>query len=76
MLWYVVLMSTTNCEKESLPGQTVLRPQPLTFFKKEVFLCPPFNLVQEITDIKFGENFLDNFKRKELNVMLRNVCTS
>ena len=34
------------------------------------------NLVQEITDIKFGEHYLDNFKRKELNIILRNICTT
>ena len=34
------------------------------------------NFVREITDIKFGENYLDNFKRKELNTILRNICTT
>ena len=34
------------------------------------------NLVREITDIKFGEYHLDNFKRKELNTMLKNICTT
>ena len=33
-------------------------------------------LVKEITDIKFGQCYLDSFKRKELNVILRNVCVT
>ena len=32
--------------------------------------------VKEITDIKFGQCYLDSFKRKELNVILRNVCVT
>ena len=31
------------------------------------------NFAREITDIKFA---MDNFKRKELNTMLRNICTT
>ena len=38
---FVILMSTTNCEKDSLLGQTVLPPEPSQFFKNEVFLDNP-----------------------------------
>ncbi len=32
--------------------------------------------VNEITDVKFGEASIDGFIRKELNVILKNICTS
>ena len=32
---FVVLMSMTNCEKDSLLGQTVLPPEPSQFLKNE-----------------------------------------
>ena len=38
---FVVLMSMTNCEKDSLLGQTVLLPEPSKFFKKEGFFGNP-----------------------------------
>ena len=38
---FVILMSTTNNEKDSLLGQTVLPPEPSQFFKKEIFFHPP-----------------------------------
>ena len=38
---FIILMSTTNCEKDSLLGQTVLPPEPSQFFKKEFFLDNP-----------------------------------
>ena len=38
---FIILMSTTNCEKDSLLGQTVLPPEPSQFFKKEGFLDNP-----------------------------------
>ena len=40
---FVVLISTTNCEKDSLLGQTILPPEPITFFGKRVFFDSPFN---------------------------------
>ena len=42
-LQFVVLMSNTNCEKDSLLGQTVLPPEPLTFFQIPGFFYTPFN---------------------------------
>ena len=38
-----VLMSTLNCEKENLLGQTVLVKRPLSNFEKgTLFFCTPF----------------------------------
>ena len=34
------------------------------------------DMVREITDIKFGEAFIEGFSRDELKVILQNVCTS
>ena len=39
---FVVLMRTTICEKDSLPGQTVLPPEPKPFLERQVFFCSPF----------------------------------
>ena len=41
---FVVLMSMTNCEKDSLLGQTVLPLEPSQFLEKEVFLPHPLFL--------------------------------
>ena len=43
---FVVLMSMTNCEKDSLLGQTVLPPEPSQFLEKD-FFAPPFSWVNE-----------------------------
>ena len=40
---FVVLISTTNCEKDSLLGQTILPPEPITFFGKRGFFDSHFN---------------------------------
>ena len=32
--------------------------------------------VNEITDVKFGQASIDGFTRKELNVILKDICTS
>ena len=34
----------TNCEKDSLLGQTVLPPEPSQFLEKEFIFAPPFIL--------------------------------
>ena len=39
---FVVLMRTTICEKDSLPGQRVLPPEPKPFFGKKGFFCSTF----------------------------------
>ena len=33
------------------------------------------NLIKELTDVKFGESFVEGFSRKELDTILINVCT-
>ena len=33
------------------------------------------NLVKELTDVKFGEAFVEGFSRKELDSILNHVCT-
>ena len=38
--------SLLYCEKDSVPWQTVFRPHPLKFFKKDFFIYPPFNVEQ------------------------------
>ena len=40
---FVILISTTNCEKDSLLEQTVLPPEPIFFLEKEVFLAHPLS---------------------------------
>ena len=32
------------------------------------------DIVKELTDVKFGESFVEGFSRKELNAMLNYVC--
>ena len=34
------------------------------------------SLINEITDTKFGESQIEGFSRKELNIMLCDICTS
>ena len=49
---FVVLMRTTICEKDSLPGQRVLPPEPKPFLERQGFFCSPFmKLEQKITGI-------------------------
>ena len=33
------------------------------------------NMIKELTDVKFGESFVEGFSRKELDMILNNVCT-
>ena len=33
------------------------------------------NIIKELTDVKFGESFVEGFSRKELDSILINVCT-
>ena len=33
------------------------------------------NIIKELTDVKFGESFVEGFSRKELDTILINVCT-
>ena len=33
------------------------------------------NMVKELTDVKFGEAFVEGFSRKELDSILNYVCT-
>ena len=33
------------------------------------------NIIKELTDVKFGESFVAGFSRKELDMILNNVCT-
>ena len=49
-------MSMTNSEKDSLLGQTILPPEPITFFGKRVFLTHPLMLTQFIILITNNEN--------------------
>ena len=37
---FVVLMCTTNCEKDILLGQTIPTPEPFLFFENPFFLAP------------------------------------
>ena len=59
---FIILMSTTNREKDSLLGQTAIPPEPSPFFKKEVFFHPPFiymfmhKLVQPMIHIHNWQN--------------------
>ena len=46
---FVVLMSMTNCEKDSLLGQTVLPPELGQILGGLVFLWSPFNQEHSLT---------------------------
>ena len=51
---FVVLMSMTNCEKDSLLGQTVLPPEPSQFFKKEGIFDNPLFVISILTLSRLG----------------------
>ena len=33
------------------------------------------DIIKELTDVKFGESFVEGFSRKELDTILNDVCT-
>ena len=41
---FVVLMSTSNCENDSLLGQTIPYPEPSQFFEYQGFFYSPFRM--------------------------------
>ena len=62
--------------KDSIESLNQFDANTITYANIEVKNVWRVNFVKEITDIKFGENYLDNFKRKELNTILRDICTT
>ena len=55
---FVVHMSTTNCEKDSLLGQTIPSPEPFLFFENPCFFLVTLYQVRDVESVKVGENLL------------------
>ena len=57
---FVVHMSTTNCEKDSLLGQTIPSPEPFLFFENPWFFLVTFYVVECLNNDKLETSIMES----------------